>query len=654
MKKLHLLIIRSYLGPFVLTFFVAVFLLLMQFLWRYVDELVGKGLDLWIIGEFMLYASATMVPLGLPLAILLSSIMTFGDMGEKYELVALKSSGISLQRIILPLIIVNILISIAAFLFSNNILPVANLKMTTLLHDIRQKRPALDVKEGIFYNGIDDISMKVAKKNRKTNMLYDVIIYDHRDRKGNVSVTLADSAILKITMKQDMLIMTLHNGFSYEEIQEEGKRIGERSFPHRKQKFREQTITIPLEGHNFERTDEDLFKDGYKMLTVRQLTTAIDSLYSTFRERRNAFSESLLKTNYYRKEDKRQDTIREHLLQKDTVLIFIDTDSVFESQSEAEKVRIIAMAANYARSSKTYISSTGEDYNMRSKWIWRYEIAWHKKFTLAVACLVLFFIGAPLGAIIRKGGIGMPVVVSVLLFILYYIIDITGEKFVKEGVLPAFQGMWLSTAVLFPLGLFLTYKATTDSKILDIDTYLIYIKRLLKIQPVSKKKQIIGEHKHISEFELAGFLYKISSQAFLLTETARSPFEFTWFSYYRFSRIYSTTCRFSPDDYRLFCTEYDAGFSAVANISHEHSYLTQKIGEFPVLKDRHRINRVLSFVVNITVTTIVLLPVGIILLIWLYRERNVLIVKLRRISEISRNIMNVLETPEILEMTRSK
>lgn len=466
----------------------------MQFLWKYIDELVGKGLEFNILMELMLYASATMVPMALPLAILLSSIMTFGNLGERYELVALKSSGISLQRIMAPIGVLTIIICILAFLFSNYALPKANLKMTALLYDVRHKRPELDIREGIFYDGIDDFSIKISSKNRETNMLYNLLIYDHRQKKGNLNVTVADSGKMVITPEKDMLIFSLYNGYSYEEVPEDGKKATERKRPHRRHYFNKQKIAMELSGYGLERSDEELFKDGYKMLNIAQLDEAVDSLKEMFEERKYAFSESLLTTNYYRKEEKNKDSI--HGLDKSNLTVNFDTDSLYKSLDEKNQIKIISMASNYARSTKTYISTTKEDYENRSKWIWKHELAWHKKLTLSFACLVLFFIGAPLGAIIRKGGLGMPTVVSVLLFILYYVIDITGEKFVKEGVMEAAGGMWLSSGILLPLGFFLTYKAANDSQLFNIDAYLAFFTRIFKLGKKNRKsKMLFTEYK---------------------------------------------------------------------------------------------------------------------------------------------------------------
>ncbi|MBU1627211.1 LptF/LptG family permease, partial [bacterium] len=270
MKKLHILVIRSYLGPFVFTFFIAIFVLLMQFLWKYIDDLVGKGLDLDVLSELLFYASATFVPMALPLAILLSSLMTFGNLGEYYELVALKSSGISLQRTMFPLVILSILISLSAFFFANNVMPVANLKFQSLLYDVRHQRPELNIQPGIFYKGIDNFVIKVARKDHKTNMMYNVMIYDHTENNGNENLTIADSATMDVTPDEHYLILTMYDGRKYEELPED-KRGERKSFeelirPHRHSSFEKETIMLDLSGFGLKRSDEDLFSENEEML----------------------------------------------------------------------------------------------------------------------------------------------------------------------------------------------------------------------------------------------------------------------------------------------------------------------------------------------------------------------------------------------------
>lgn len=478
MKKLHLFILKSYLGPLILTFFITVIILQLQWLWKYIDDLAGKGLEFIVLAELMAYATTTLVPMALPLAILLASLMTFGNLGENYELVALKSAGISLFRSMMPLIILNGFMIIGAFYFSNNILPWANLKMTTLMYDVKNQSPELSIKEGAFFNDIEGYSIKVVEKNHKTGILKDVMVYDHTGKKGNIQVTVADSGLMHMTEDKRFLLMELWSGYSYAEMEEKKTRASNRSYPYRRDDFEEQKLIFSMEGSDMNRTDEGLFKKHYQMLNLGQLKEAQDSLSKVVASRKNSFGNNLLKSNYFKKTSKKQE-IQERA-DSISMASVQSTDSIFSNLTLKERSQIYKMAANYARSTKSYIGTTEKDLYNSNKWLFKHQIEWHRKFSLSFACLVLFFIGAPLGAIIRKGGLGMPAVVSVLFFILYYMISMTGEKFVREGVLPAYQGMWLSSVILLPLGIFLSYKAATDSVILNIDTYFKFFGTIAK------------------------------------------------------------------------------------------------------------------------------------------------------------------------------
>ena len=473
MKKLHILILKSYIGPFILTFFLSVFLLLMQFLWKYIDDLVGKGIEWNVIVELLFYASTTFIPMALPLAILLSSIMTLGNLGERYELVALKASGISLIRTMLPMIVFTIFISISAFMFSNYVLPVANLKMRTLLHDVRNLRPEMSLKEGIFNTEIDGYVIKIDKKDKKTRMLYGLTLYDHTGDVGNNNVTLADSGQIKMSSNQQYLLMILYNGNRFEEVSEKEVDRQENTFPFRRDKFEKQTVYIEMEGFKLKRSDQDLYKDHYEMLNIKQLETAIDSMRFEYTEYSKKFSSRFAQMNFFKIEKKGFDSLVKASNKG-------NLDSVYNSFAPAKKTKTISVAMDYARNAKSFIDINEDDFKYKNETFRRHEIEWHRKFSLAVACLVLFFIGAPLGAIIRKGGIGMPSVVSVVFFILYYLISIYGEKSVREGIIHASTGMWLSTFILLPLGLFLTYKAVFDSAILNIDSYTNFFKKIFK------------------------------------------------------------------------------------------------------------------------------------------------------------------------------
>ncbi len=480
MKKLHFFVVKTYAAPLVSTFFVVVFILLMQFLWKYIDDLIGKGLELAVIAELLLYTSAGLVPLALPLAILLSSLMTFGNMGENFELTALKSAGISLQRIMSPLIILTVLISVGAFYFSNNVLPYTNLKMRSLLYDVQQQRPEMQIREGIFYNGIEHYSIKVADKNHRTNMMYDIKIYDHTGRQGNLKVTVADSGFMRITEDKGFLVTTLYSGYNYEEMEERSRQRGQKTYPHRVDSFYEQVLIIELSGFDLQRTDEEAFRHNSQMMNLVQLELTTDSLNRNMSDQVRNHTENMIQLFYFKKDTKNYSN--DSPLTGDSITtshrMLVDLVKLNDTLSLGDKRQALDQALMDARNARNQIISTKSNYEYQNKRIRRYEIEWHRKLTLSFACFIFFFIGAPLGAIIRKGGLGMPVVVSVLFFVLYYIIDISALKFVRELVIPAFPGMWISSIILLPLGIFLTYKATTDSVILNTETYYNFYKRI--------------------------------------------------------------------------------------------------------------------------------------------------------------------------------
>lgn len=465
-----------------MTFFIVVFVLLMQFLWKYIDDLVGKGLEFPVISELLMYTSASLVPMALPLAVLLASIMTYGNLAEYNELLALKSAGISLQRIMAPVMVLAVLITLGAFLFNNHVLPFTNLKMRSLLYDIQRQNPDLSIKAGIFDNTIEGYSIRIEDKDPRTNLLRHIQIYDHTDHMGNIIVTLADSGYMRMTADERYLILTLYNGKSYTEMQKQQKRKKSKTYPHRRDVFKKQEMMIELVDFGLQRTDESLFKSSYQMMNLEQLSFIEDSLTEEIITNQHALAKTLKATQYYKtKSFLRKDRGLNESEQGDLPelnLVRIDFDSIYDQSTIEEKKRVLEQSVRSTRSALNNISNTFMTVDNKVRRLRKYEIEEQRKFSLSLACLIFFFIGAPLGAIIRKGGLGMPVVVSVVFFLLYYIISLTGEKFVRESVLTAFNGMWLSSFILIPLGIFLTYKASTDSVIMNIETYFSFFKKI--------------------------------------------------------------------------------------------------------------------------------------------------------------------------------
>lgn len=458
-----------------MTSFIVMFILLMQFLWKYIDDLVGKGLEVDVILELLLYASAGLVPMALPLATLLASLMMMGNLGENNELLAMKSAGISLPRIMMPLIVLTVAISIGAFFFSNNVLPYTNLKITSLLYDVKQQRPELQIKTGVFNDDIEGFTIKIASKDPKTNLMRKLMIYDHRANDGNNIVTTADSGYMKITDDEQYMIITLFSGSTYEEVKESNTSRGaKRKYPARYNTFAEQEMVFELKGFGLQRTNEDLFKSSFHAMNLFQLKTVYDSLFKDIEGRqqqtiRNIATVSVMKNP---SSFKRDSTVQ--------IKHSINADSLYSKLSNEERLRVLETAISNARLAKSYITTAKDDYYHRGKYAVRHKVEWHRKFTLSFACFVFFFIGAPLGAIIRKGGIGMPAVVSVIFFVVYYVISLTGEKFAREMMWDVDLGMWVSSFILLPLGVFLSYKATTDSVIMNSDYYILAFKRFFK------------------------------------------------------------------------------------------------------------------------------------------------------------------------------
>lgn len=463
-----------------MTFFIVLFVLLMQFLWNYVDDMVGKGLDFLVLCEMMFYASFALLPLAFPLAVLLASIMTFGSLGENYELVAMKASGISLFRIMRPLIVIAVIITGIAFYFSNNILPKTNLRFSTLLYSVKKQRPELVLQSGVFTNEMDGYSIKVGHKNNDTKMLYDLLIYDHTAGKANESVTVADSGFLKITEDKRYMVLNLYDGVNYVE-QKPKTRKKEDTRAYQRNRFKEQTIRQKVRGFDFNRRDESLFRNQYRMLNISDLRLMEDTLLNNYHKRLQTY---ITQINLNPTVTRRifdltvtHDSLKRNILVPEADSIF-NFDEHFAGVDKWIKAEITSQALENARSIVQNASMYEGQLSIQKTTLNKYKMEQHKKFTLSFAVLVFFFIGAPLGAIIRKGGLGMPVVVSILLFIAYYIISMSGEKTARQDVWTIFNGMWFSSYIFLPVGIWLTYKAASDSSVMSAETYTKLFNRL--------------------------------------------------------------------------------------------------------------------------------------------------------------------------------
>lgn len=497
-KRLYTFMLQSFLPLFLMTFFICLFIVLMQFLWRYIDDLVGKGLEVSVIAELFFYAALTMVPMALPLAVLLASLMTFGNLGERFELTAMKASGVSLLKAMRPLMVLMTFVAIGAFFFQNNVLPIAQTKMWTLLYSMRQKSPELEIPEGVFYDQIPGYNLFVQSKDRNTGVLNNVMIYDMSAGFDNARIILADSGKMSMTSDKTHLFLRLYDGEQFENLKEQGGTV-KGNVPYRREMFDSKEILISFDA-NFNRMDEDGMRNQYVGKNIEELQATIDSVNHRIDSIGTTYGEAIkqipyLGIPYYERQYAGGGVIE--VPQKPITLEKpLDIDSLYRGKNAASQKGLIAQAITKAKRNR-------QDYEFRSyqmrddrKTIRRHGIELHKKFTLSFACIIFFFIGAPLGAIIRKGGLGMPLVISVFLFIFYYIIDNSGYKMAREGRLEVWEGMWLSSAVLLPLGIFFTYKAVNDSAVFNRDAYANFFRRLFgynEIRNVQLKEVIMDE-----------------------------------------------------------------------------------------------------------------------------------------------------------------
>ncbi|MFA5463537.1 MAG: LptF/LptG family permease [Dysgonamonadaceae bacterium] len=487
LKRLYSFILQTFLPLFSMTFVICLFLVLMQFLWKYIEDMVGKGLELKVLGEMFLYASLNLIPLALPLSILLASIMVFGNLGERLELLAIKSAGVPLLKTMKPLIILIIFISIGAFFFQNYAMPKIQVKFYSLLISIRQKSPELDIPEGVFYKDIDNYNIFVEKKNRKTGMLYDVMIYDVSKGFNNMAVIVCDSASMRLSEDKLSLIFTMHHGQQFQNFQSDNLGSTKKSedfVPYSREDFKTKQMLVPFDA-NFNRMDDSVLEENVGSnwvsknsaelkFSIDSMNLKMDSMNLVDRKQMKSYSYLSFRNSY----DSKKDSI-ERLVPN---LEVAPMDTILNNKSLEIRTSILRNAVTKADNNTNEFLFRSMSKVGTQKAINRHWVEWHRKFTLSFACFIFFFIGAPLGSIIRKGGLGMPIVVSVFLFIIYYILDNVGYKMTRDGVWIHWVGMWFSSFILFPLGIFLTYKAMNDSVILNADSYLSFVKKMFFIR----------------------------------------------------------------------------------------------------------------------------------------------------------------------------
>lgn len=472
MKKIDSFIIKSFLGPFVITFFIVTFALLLQFLWLYIDELVGKGLGLPVIAEFLGWGAATLIPLVLPLATLFSSIMTMGGFGENNELLAMKAAGISLQRILAPLIVLSFIISIGAFFAANNLIPLAYNNIYSLRDDIGRTKEEIRIPTGVFYDGIEDYILRINNRNDETGQIYDVMVYNHKEGRGNNSLTLADSGSIKLTKDKKNLIFTLYDGYSYDEPPREA---GDTNYSLQRIGFKKQEMIISLENYAFQRSNEGRFSKEIMSQNLNQLSHARDSLDSAFSQTRKYQLQTLIGSGGLAFPMQLLDTAS-----KKHFPAAISPDSLSHFKTPQEEQNALRLAISQMESGIAVLENFQIDEHQLAYPLRKVKVERYRKFTLSIACFIFFFIGAPLGAIIRKGGLGTPVVISMFFFIIYWVIDISGKKLANDGVISPATGTLISSMVLLPMGIYLTWKSTRDSSLFNAEIYKNFFNKLFR------------------------------------------------------------------------------------------------------------------------------------------------------------------------------
>ncbi|MBR3830746.1 MAG: LptF/LptG family permease [Muribaculaceae bacterium] len=629
--------LQSFLPLFMMTFFICLFIVLMQFLWRYIDDLVGKGLTVDVIAELFFYAALTMVPMALPLAILLASLMTFGNLGERFELTAMKASGVSLFKTMRPLIVLMTFVAIGAFFFQNNVLPIAQTKMWTLLYSMRQKSPEVEIPEGTFYDQIPGVNLYVEHKDPNTGMLYDVMIYEVSKGFDNARIILADSGKLSFTENKTHLFLQLYKGEQFEQLQNQsaisssGKN---KTVPYRRESFSEKEIRVAFDA-NFSRMDESTMQKQYVGKNISQLLETIDTINQKVDSMGGVYAKDIKEAPYfgipyYKKKyvnHKLTDVPQEQVMLKDT----LNLDTLMMAKGNSYARTYITQALNKAKRHK-------QDYEFKSlsmkdqrKSIRRHDIEMQKKFTLSFACIIFFFIGAPLGAIIKKGGIGTPLVISVILFIIYYIIDNTGYKMARDGRLEVWMGMWISSAVLLPLGIFFTYKAMHDSALFNLDAYRNFFRKVFNIKDSRhyELKEVI-----IDEVDVFGAIEK----AYLLQYKCEQLMEqFSRMSYKRFWN--------NGINNELIDEVISEQESLITNLTNSREILMiNKISQYPII-DSYKIFA-LTKNKRVAKWLEIIFPIGIPIFLLAIKLQNDLSSKIKIVMKVNREVIDLLENKE--------
>ncbi len=529
-KKLDIFIAKQFGQLFAGTFFISLFVLMMQFLWRYIDELIGKGLSMEVLAEFFWYMALIMVPQALPLAILLSSLITYGNLGESSELTAIKAAGVSLIQSFKGLIVVSVLIALGSFYFQNNVAPHAQMKLAQLMISMKQKSPELEIPEGVFYNGIPQTNLYVERKDMTTGKLYNIMIYRMTSSYEDQAIILADSGMLQSTAEKKHLVMNLWSGEWFENMRSE-ELSGSASVPYRRETFIHKKLVIDFDG-NFSLTDAAGISSNARTKSLDQISQGIDSLNQMYDSIGKVYYKDACSFYYKQKElGERQQALAIKQAQSEQ----FDIDSLYAKLRPAQKRQALDRALSVVQQERSDLEFKSMITSEGDKEIRQHQIEYINKFTLSLVCIIFFFIGAPLGAIIRKGGLGVPIIVSVIVFIIYYILDNTGYRMARQGSWAIWFGKGLSSAVLIPTAIFITYKANKDSAVFNMDAYRTLFMRMLGLRTrrhISSKEVIIHTPDYLQDAEtLRTISEEVTSYAQAYKLTLPPHFVKTFFVY---------------------------------------------------------------------------------------------------------------------------
>ena len=496
-KKLDIFIAKQFGLLFIGTFFICQFVLMMQFLWKYVDELIGKGLSMDVLAEFFWHMGLMLVPQAMPLAILLSSLITFGNLGESSELTAIKAAGISLMQAFRSLIAISLAICVLSIYFQNSIGPEAHRKLAVMLMSMKQKSPELEIPEGVFYDGIPSSNIYVSKKNMDTGKLYGIMIYRMTGSYEDQAIILADSGMLQSTAEKKHLLLTLWSGEWFENMQSQ-EMAGSASVPYRRESFVKKQIVLDFDT-DFNVTDGSSLSNDARGKSFTQITHDMDSLQHVYDSIGNSYYTADQRLFYTLGTVSKTDSLRALQLAKGASY---NVDSVYARLTPQQKRSAVSYALNRVASRKYDLEFKSLITDDGDRLIRQHKIEWVAKITLALSCIIFFFIGAPLGAIIRKGGLGLPVLISVLVFILYYILDNSGYRMARSGMWTIWFGKSLAPAVLVPMAVFFTYKATNDSVVFNADMYANAFRRFFGLRikrPIYRKEVVINDPRYAED-----------------------------------------------------------------------------------------------------------------------------------------------------------